>query len=155
MTITSSDHDRLIRRATLAWAGARAVLGVVALTDPPRVSRPWIGDDADGTGGRVFARALGGRDLALGVGALYAAARGEGIRAWALASAGADVGDAVITCAHWDELPRGRRAFIAALAGASAVAGATLAIAAPSSSAGRARPPSPASGRVGLKRRPG
>jgi hypothetical protein len=116
-----------------AWAGARAALGVVALTDPPKVSRPWIGADAERTGNLVFARALGGRDLALGVGAMYAATRGEGVRTWALCSAAADVGDTVITVSYWDRLPRGRRAFIAALAGGSALAGLALALAEPRS----------------------
>ncbi|MFF7242834.1 hypothetical protein ACFZBU_02935 [Embleya sp. NPDC008237] len=129
MTRTLRDPDGLIRTATFGWAGARAVLGVVALLDPPRVSRPWIGDDADRTGALVFARALGGRDLALGAGAMFAAARGEPIRTWALAASAADLGDTLITYRHREQLPRGRRAFIAGLAGGSALIGVGLALA--------------------------
>jgi hypothetical protein len=128
VTTTAGDRERLLRGATLVWAGARAALGVVALTDPPRVSRPWIGDDADGTGNRVFARALGGRDLALGAGAMYAAARGEGVRPWVLGSAAADLGDTVVTLSYWHRLPPGRRAFIATLAAGSALTGLALAL---------------------------
>ncbi|MEU0935688.1 MULTISPECIES: hypothetical protein [unclassified Embleya] len=129
MTSTLRDSEGLIRKATFGWGGARVALGVVALLDPPRVARPWIGDDADRTGALVFARALGGRDLALGAGAMFAAVRGEPIRAWALAASAADLGDTLITYGHRRRLPRGRRAFIAALAGGSALVGVSLALA--------------------------
>jgi hypothetical protein len=129
VTSTLGNHESLVRKATFAWGGARAALGVVALLDPPRVSRPWIGDDADRTGALVFARALGGRDLALGAGAMFAAARGEPIRTWALAASAADLGDTLITYGHRGRLPRGRRAFIAGLAGGSALIGVGLALA--------------------------
>jgi hypothetical protein len=59
-----------VRRGAAALAAARTALGVVALASPQLVGRPWVGDAAEGTPGRVLARALGGRDLALGVGAL-------------------------------------------------------------------------------------
>ncbi|WP_424641766.1 hypothetical protein [Embleya sp. AB8] len=129
MTTTERFADRLVRPATFGWGAARAALGVVALLDPPRVSRPWIGADADRTGALVFARALGGRDVALGAGAMYTAVRGEPVRPWALAGAAADLGDTLITCVHRRELPRGRRAFIACLAGGSALLGTALALA--------------------------
>ncbi|OPC80713.1 hypothetical protein B4N89_06845 [Embleya scabrispora] len=128
MTITAGDFDRLQRAAALAWGGARTALGVVALLDPPRVARPWIGDDADRVGALVFARALGGRDLALGVGTMVAAARGEPVRLWALTAAAADLGDVLITAKHARALPRGHRTFIATLAAGSALFGAALAI---------------------------
>ncbi|MYW05275.1 hypothetical protein [Streptomyces sp. SID3343] len=131
MTTTKRERERLVRSATLVWAGARAALGVVALTEPARVSRPWIGDDADVTGNRVFARALGGRDLALGAGALYAAARGEGVRPWLLGSAAADLGDTVVTLSYWSRLPPGRRAFIATLTAGSTLTGLALTLATP------------------------
>ncbi|WP_439676945.1 hypothetical protein [Embleya sp. MST-111070] len=128
MTITAGDFDRLGRAAALAWGGARTALGVVALLDPPRVARPWIGDDANRTGALVFARALGGRDLALGLGTMITAARGEPIRLWALMAAAADVGDVLITAAHAKALPRGHRTIIATLAAGSALLGTTLAL---------------------------
>ncbi|MFI1579035.1 hypothetical protein [Embleya sp. NPDC020630] len=128
MTITAGDFDRLGRAAALAWGGARTALGVVALLDPPRVARPWIGDDANRTGALVFARALGGRDLALGLGTMITAARGEPIRLWALMAAAADVGDVLITAAHAKALPRGHRTTVATLAAASALLGTTLAL---------------------------
>jgi hypothetical protein len=145
VTTTPRDRERLLRGVTLVWAGARVMLGVVALSDPPRVARPWIGDDADSTGARVFARALGGRDLALGAGAMYAAVRGEGVRPWLLGSAAADLADAVVTLSSWDRLPPVRRAFITALAGGSALTGLALTLTAPQRGreAGPGRPPRP------------
>ncbi|GCD99974.1 hypothetical protein EHYA_07698 [Embleya hyalina] len=128
VTITAGDFDRLGRAAALAWGGARTALGVVALLDPPRVARPWIGDDADRVGALVFARALGGRDVALGVGTMVAAARGEPVRLWALTAAAADLGDVLITATHAKALPRGHRAFIATLAAGSALLGTAVAL---------------------------
>ncbi|MDI2125104.1 hypothetical protein [Yinghuangia seranimata] len=117
-----------VRRATAAWGAARIALGVVAITAPPVVSRPWIGRDVQTTGGTVFAKALGVRDIALGAGTTAAAFTGKGLSAWALASAAADVGDTLITRHHWPDLPR-TRVGIAALAGASALTGVALAAA--------------------------
>lgn len=127
VTTAARDRERLFRCAASIWGGARVALGVVAMTAPTRVARPWIGADADTVGGLVFGRVLGGRDIALGAGVMYAALRGERVRPWALASGFADLGDVVVTGLHRDELPTGRRAFIAALAGGSALAAVALA----------------------------
>jgi len=129
VTTAPRDRERLLRCAASVWGGARVALGVVAMTAPTRVARPWIGSDADTVGGLVFARALGGRDIALGGGVMYAALRGERVRPWALAGGFADLGDVVVTGLYRDELPTGRRAFIAALAGGSALAAIALACA--------------------------
>src|ERR1700751_5715186 len=59
-----------------AVAAARFAIGVLALAGPGVPSRPWVGVGAEaeeGTAGlaaRVLGRALGGRDLSLGPGAL-------------------------------------------------------------------------------------
>ncbi|NUP32874.1 MAG: hypothetical protein HOV66_19135 [Streptomycetaceae bacterium] len=124
----SRDWRKTVRSAGAGWGAARALLGVMAITRPPSVSRPWIGEDAYTTGGTVFAKALGARDVALGAGTAVAALSGRGFPLWALASAAADVGDTLATRQHWHELPR-TRLFIAALAGGSAVAGTALAVA--------------------------
>ncbi len=69
------------RRPAWIWGGAAALaaartgIGVVALVCPEVVGRPWVGDAAGTAQGRVLARALGGRDLALGLGALAALRR--------------------------------------------------------------------------------
>ncbi len=122
----SRDAGKTVRWAGAGWGAARVALGVVAVTAPPVVSRPWIGRDAGTTGATVFARALGVRDIALGAGTAVTALTGRGFTAWALASAAADAGDTLVTRHHWPELPFSRWA-IAGLAGASAVAGVALA----------------------------
>lgn len=70
------------------------------------------------TGGRILARALGARDLVLGLGAVRTGSAG-----WAAAGAGADALDALITLGSFGELPRKGRLAVLAAAGGSAIAG--------------------------------
>lgn len=118
------------RTALKAIAMARTVLGVVALTSPELPARPWVGRrDAASTGGRVLARALGSRDIALGLGALAAmsgkrpAEDGEWAVGWAGMGVLADTLDAVVTVAAFKSLPRWGRWQVLAAAGGSAVVG--------------------------------
>jgi hypothetical protein len=84
----------------------------------------------------VFGRALGARDIALGLGALAAlriapaGAAGAGAAgAWVAAGALSDALDVAITASAWPELPRTTRWLVAASAGGAAVAGAAAALA--------------------------
>jgi hypothetical protein len=108
-------------------------LGVAALVSPSVPARPWVGASADELGAQVFGRALGGRDLALGLGALAAArAASSGARpagAWYAAGALSDALDLAVTVAAWRRLPRATRWLVAASAGGAAVAGAAGALA--------------------------
>ena len=61
-----------LRRGATAVAVSRIGVGVVAFAAPALVSRSWVGGAGGGPSGRVLGRALGGRDLALGLGALAA-----------------------------------------------------------------------------------
>jgi hypothetical protein len=75
--LTDGDARRaLLRRSATAVAAARVAIGVAALVRPDVPSRPWVGtgagDGPTGLAGRVFGRALGGRDLALGLATLVA-----------------------------------------------------------------------------------
>ena len=79
MNLGTKDDLRVqLRRGATAVAAARVAIGVLALARPGVPSRPWVGVGAgtgDGTAGlaaRVLGRALGGRDLGLGLGALVA-----------------------------------------------------------------------------------
>ena len=112
-------------------AVGRVGLGLVALVLPEIPGRPWVGPrDAGSTGGRVLARALGARDLALGIGALGAmrsgSARNEADQeiAWAGMGVLADALDAAVTVAAFGLLPRRGRWQVLAAAGGSAVIGA-------------------------------
>lgn len=100
-------------------AGSRAVLGVVAFAAPTLPARLWVGAWADGDTVRVLGRALGARDLALGLGALLALRRDAPVRGWVEAGALADAGDLVATLISFRRLPRlGRWAILAVTAGA-------------------------------------
>jgi hypothetical protein len=124
----------LLRRAATAVAAGRVALGAAALASPSVPARPWVGASSDKLGAQVFGRALGGRDLALGLGALGAAwqespgSRSAGV--WYAAGALSDALDLAITVATWRRLPRGGRWLVAASAGGAAVVGVAEAAAA-------------------------
>jgi hypothetical protein len=111
----------------LSTAAARAALGVVAIAAPSLPLRPWVGRvAAEEDAPRLLARALGGRDLALGLGALAALATGRPARGWILLGGLADAVDVTATVAHWSSLPRLGRLAVVGAAGSS-VAAAVLA----------------------------
>jgi hypothetical protein len=130
-----------MRRGATALAVGRTAIGVAALARPSLIARPWVGE-AGGPAPQVLGRALGSRDLALGLGALAALSRvplsrvplsrvppGAAGRAgaWVGAGALADSLDVLATAAAWDELPRAGRWLVAMSAGGAAVAGAAAA----------------------------
>ena len=130
----------LLRHAATVVAAGRVALGVAALARPSVPARPWVGASAGELGARVFGRALGARDIALGLGALAALriapagsagaqAAGAQAGAWVAAGALSDALDVAITAAAWPELPRTSRWLVAASAGGAAVAGAAGALA--------------------------
>jgi hypothetical protein len=115
-------------------------LGLTALAWPWVPARPWVGAAADDLAARVFGRALGARDVALGLGALMAllapAAETGPAAAWVAAGALSDALDVAATLSSWHELPRGGRWLVAASAGGAALTGAagTLALRRPARS---------------------
>jgi hypothetical protein len=126
-----------LRQGATAVAAGRVLLGVAALARPSVPARPWVGASADDLAAQVFGRALGARDIALGLGALAALRQsspaGPGPArtrsasaaacAWLAAGALSDGLDATVTVAAWRQLPR-TRWLIAAVAGGAALAGA-------------------------------
>ena len=109
-----------------ALAAGRAVLGAGLVAAPALAGAPWVGQDASSPGARVFGRALGARDLVLGLGTLEADRRGVGSRTWLAAGVIADTVDLAATLAAGDQIPaRGRRA-VAVLAGGAALTGLAL-----------------------------
>jgi hypothetical protein len=123
----------LLRYAATAVAVGRVALGVAALARPSLPARPWVGSSADDLGAQVLGRAMGARDLALGLGALVAvrsASPGSWpVGAWYGAGALSDALDLAITAAAWPRLPRATRWLIAASAGGSAITGAAATVA--------------------------
>ncbi len=132
--MTSTAIPVLLRRGVRAVAAGRVALGLTALAWPSVPARPWVGPAADDLAARVFGRALGARDLALGLGALTAlqrpASQPGSACAWVAAGALSDALDVVASLASWRELPRRSRWLVAVSAGGAALIGAagTLAV---------------------------
>ena len=107
--------------------------GLTALAWPSVPARPWVGAAADDLAARVFGRALGARDIALGLGALTAlqrpAAEPGSACAWVAAGALSDALDVVASLSSWRELPRIGRWLVAVSAGGAALTGAAGALA--------------------------
>jgi hypothetical protein len=126
----AKDISVLLRRGAMAVAAGRVALGATALAWPSVPARPWVGAAAaDGVAGRVFGRALGARDLALGLGALAAFSRPDGAGSWVAAGALSDALDVAASVSCWGELPRVSRWLVVLSAGGAAAAGAAGAVA--------------------------
>ncbi len=123
----------LLRRGAMAVAAGRVALGLAALAWPTVPARPWVGTTADDLAVRVFGRALGARDLALGLGALSALQRRVSdvgsASAWVAAGALSDALDVAASVRSWRELPRMGRWLVAASAGGAALIGVAGALA--------------------------
>jgi hypothetical protein len=116
------------RRVAALWAALRIALGVAALKKPRMASRAWVGPEASrGLTPVVLGRAAGGRDVALGAGAVACALTGAPLKPWVLAGGGADAVDALATWFGGPELPRGRRTLVTAVSAASALTAVFLA----------------------------
>ncbi|HLM10082.1 MAG TPA: hypothetical protein VK307_10245 [Thermoleophilaceae bacterium] len=114
----------------IALSAARGRIGFgVLFTLLPSVAggRLWLGPEARQPGARLAMRALGGRDIALGLGAVIALDRGSPVRGWLEAAAFADAVDAVATLLAGDSIPRGKRRGAFLIAAGSAVTSALLA----------------------------
>ncbi|MBV8994110.1 MAG: hypothetical protein JO287_10535 [Pseudonocardiales bacterium] len=125
MKITSR---RGSRRLTALWAALRIGLGIAALKKPRMASQAWVGSDAShGLTPVVLGRAAGGRDVALGAGAVACALTGAPLTPWVLAGGGADAVDAVATWLGGPDLPRWRRNLVTAVSAGSALTAVFLA----------------------------
>lgn len=123
-TMLGADEEDIVRwstQAALAIAGLRVALGVAALVAPGLAGRAWIGGGASGRDRAVTLRALGGRDIALGAGALLGAGERDELRRWVTLGAVSDLVDTLATTVGFGALPRRRRWLVlAACAGAAA-----------------------------------
>jgi len=142
--VTSTPIPVQLRRGAVTVAAGRVALGLAALAWPSVPARPWVGAAADDLAARVFGRALGARDVALGLGALAALqlpAAGPGsASAWVAAGALSDALDVAASLASWRELPRVTRWLVVASAGGAALAGAAAVLAGAAGTPGAAQP---------------
>jgi hypothetical protein len=112
------------RAAARLLAAGRVAVGAGLLVLPGRVAGVWLGDESRTPAAKVLARAMGVRDLVLGLGVLQALDRGDaGARQWVQASAVADVGDATAVLLAYRRLPRRRRFMGFVVAAGAAAAG--------------------------------
>jgi hypothetical protein len=112
------------REIALAQARGRMAFGVAFLLAPGVAAKGWVGDDATRRPVKVVTRALGARDLALGLGVVIALDRGAPVRGWLEASALSDGVDCVATVLGGGSLPAlGRRGVILLAAASAAAAG--------------------------------
>jgi hypothetical protein len=115
------------RPFAIALALNRTAFGLRFVLQPTEAGTVWIGRQAaKRSQTQVFARALGARDLALGLGALRALRQRDpaASRAWMAAHTIADGTDTVATLIARDDLPRGAFAFALGMAAASTAIGA-------------------------------
>ena len=119
----------------------RVGFGVAFIARPKIMDQGWIGKQARLPGAQVLARAVGARDLAVGLGGLQAAVRDDGsARPWLAAAAICDAVDFGATWAAGRGIPRGARVTVLAIAGLS-----TLLSAIAAAGTGRVREPEPPS----------
>ncbi len=121
-------------RAATGLAATRVLLGCIALALPGAAGRAWIGQGASGRDRAVLLRALGGRDVALGVGALLALRSGGDTRRWLLMGAASDLIDTAASTVGFSALPRWRRWLVLTASGGASCAGVVLASNLPASS---------------------
>ena len=99
---------------------ARFCFGIVFISRPTIMDEAWIGKQARLPGAQVLTRAVGARDLALGLGGVQAAVRNDGsTRQWLGAAAICDAVDFGATWVAGRKIPRSARASVLAIAGAS------------------------------------
>ena len=108
----------------------RFLFGVAFIAKPTLMEPAWIGKQARVPGAQLLARAVGARDLVLGLGGLQAVTRDDGsARPWLAAAAICDAVDFGATWAAGRTIPRQARAGVLAIAGVSAVLSAIAAAA--------------------------
>lgn len=121
----SAPTDASRDQVALALGVVRLGVGAALVVAPRWAGRIWVGPGADGPGALVFARAVGARDVALGVRIISGALGGESVRRWVEAgfiSDGADVVATMIAARHLTPVRRAAMPLVAAVVGAAGVA---------------------------------
>jgi hypothetical protein len=118
---------------------ARVAIGAGLIAAPALAMPTWVGRRGVTPAARLLARAIGARDMAIGIGLLAGMQRGAPLRAWLAAGMLADATDLVATLVERDELPATAVPLVVATAGVGVAAGAVGILSADSS--GRAPVP--------------
>ena len=97
-----------LERQVQAMAYSRIGVGAVLVLLPGPLLRIWLGRGASSPFSRLLARSVGGRDIALGMGTLFALRHRSPVRGWLEASALADASDLLTTLMGARHLSRPR-----------------------------------------------
>lgn len=111
------DARTLARQSALG----RVVVGAGLTLAPGLAGKGWFGHDSRRPATEVAIRALGARDLAIGLGTAYTTGQGYGARPWLLAGVLADATDLAATLKARDDLRPFAVALVGAVAGGSAL----------------------------------
>ena len=113
----------------LLISAGRFLFGVAFIAKPTLMDRAWIGKQARVPGAQLLARAVGARDLVLGLGGLQALPRADGsARPWLAAGGICDAVDFGATWAAGRRIPRRARNGVLAIAGVFSLLSAIAAI---------------------------
>jgi hypothetical protein len=129
-----------MRILALLISSCRLLFGIAFIAEPKLMDRAWIGKQARVPGAQLLARAVGARDLVLGLGGLQALARDDGsARPWLAAGGICDSVDFGATWAAGRTIPRQARSGVLAIAAVFTLLSAIAAV-----GLGRSRPAEPA-----------
>jgi hypothetical protein len=109
------------RDLAVTLSRGRIALGTAAIVAPGFVGRAMVGPDGSQGAMKLFARMIGARDIALGLGVVIAIDRGAPVRGWLEACALADGGDAVASLLGRKAMEQRSFAATVALASGSAL----------------------------------
>ena len=106
------------KQKAMVFGAIRAGVGAGLVAAPGFAGRVWVGPGADGPGSKVFARAIGARDLLLGLRTMTAVRSEREARHWLTSGYAADVADVAATLVAWRNLTPGRRVVMPVVAAA-------------------------------------
>src|SRR3954447_14832490 len=92
------------KQKALVFGAIRVCVGAGLVAAPGFAGRVWVGPDADGPGAKVFARAIGARDLLLGARTITAVRGEREAKHWIASGWAADAADALATLVAWRNL---------------------------------------------------
>jgi hypothetical protein len=115
--------------AARGFAFTRLGAGAVMLALPRTSARLWLGPDtAKAPATPAVMRSVGGREVALAIGAIEAVQRDGAVRPWVFAGIVSDGADVIGALLSWRRLPRGRRGLVVLSAAGAVASGAFLAV---------------------------
>lgn len=108
-------------------AQTRVAVGMALVLFPSAIARMWVGADGATPGAKVLARAMGGRDLMLGLGVILALRDEIPVKRWVLLAAASDAIDGVATLLALRRIPKLKGLLALGAAAGAALAGVNLA----------------------------